>query len=62
MSSLRHYIPIQNRFVCLLGESLICVIAAYAETPQLELNVQYQGAVYAIYGAGAVTAGVTNSF
>lgn len=35
---------------------------SYAVTPQLELNVQYQGAVYVLAGAGAVTAGVTYRF
>ncbi len=35
---------------------------SYAVTPELELNIQYQGAVYAIYGAGALTAGATYRF
>jgi len=35
---------------------------SYAVTPELELSVQYQGAVYAIYGAGALTAGATYRF
>jgi len=35
---------------------------SYAVTPQLELNVQYQGAAYVLAGAGGVTAGVIYSF
>jgi len=35
---------------------------SYAVTPQLELSVQYQGAVYVVAGAGAVTAGLTYHF
>jgi hypothetical protein len=35
---------------------------SYAVTPQIELSVQYQGAIYVIAGAGAVTGGLTYHF
>jgi len=35
---------------------------SYNVTPEFELSVQYQGAAYAIYGVGALTAGATYRF
>lgn len=34
----------------------------YAVTPQIDFNVQYQGAIYILAGAGAFSAGVTYNF
>ncbi len=36
--------------------------ASYAITPNIECSIQYQGAVYLIAGAGALTGGITYHF
>jgi hypothetical protein len=36
--------------------------ASYAITPKIDFSVQYQGAVYVLAGAGALTAGITYHF